>query len=226
MDRIADVFPVTFHCRGDRPGFQRDTGRVETCSRTCPVRCRAAEQRTGQCRGRRRVADPHLADDQGVKIAADRVEARRERGRAFGLGHRRGDREIRGRRIEIERRYPEFRTLHRGKLIDGGTARCEIRDHLDRDFRRESGHALGGNAVIAGKNQNLHVVERGGMTALPGGAPRRELFEPAERPCRLGEVAFARRGCILSISVGRRQIFELFCDIGVVQNLLLYSHQR
>ena len=217
---MADNFPVQVHRCRDRPGFQRDACRVEAGSRACPVRRRTAEERACKCCRRGRVADAHLADDQCVEIVTDRIKPCRERVGAFGLGHRRGHREIRCRHIEIKRRNLELCALNGGELIDGGAAGRKIRHHLNRHFRRKSRHPLGGYAVVAGEDQYLDLVERGGVTALPGRTPGGQRFQPAKRSCRFGQVAFAQSCSIFSFSVGRRQIFKVFCDIVVIQDHL------
>ena len=77
------------------------------------------------------------------------------------------------------------------ELIDGGAAGREIRHHLRGDLGRIGRDALRGDAVIAGKHQDLDIAEPRRVAPLPQRQPRHDLFEAAEALRRLGELGFA-----------------------------------
>ena len=101
--------------------------------------------------------------------------------------------EIRRGAIEVERDHAELGARKLRELIDGGAAGREIGDHLRGDLGRIGGDALRGDAVIAGKHQDLDIAEPRRVPPLPKREPLHGLFEPAEAPRRLGELGFARR---------------------------------
>ena len=77
------------------------------------------------------------------------------------------------------------------ELVDGGAAGGEIRHHLRGDLGRIGGNAARGDAVIAGEDQDLDLVEPRRRVALPVREPGDELLEPAEAARRLGQRVLA-----------------------------------
>ena len=65
-----------------------------------------------------------------------------------------------------------------------GAARDEVRDHLRRHFLRIGGDALGGDTVVAGRDDDdgLEALRHEAADARDPGA---EVFEPAEAAARL-----------------------------------------
>jgi len=171
-----------------------------------PPRATAIKER-GRDRGcGRRVADSHLAQTQKVGLRAHRVIPGRNGGKKRALVHRRRLREIRRRLVERERNDSQLSVRRVRQLIDGGTPGGEIRNHLDRDFGRIRRDALCAHAVIAGKDQNLDIIEARRISSLPMGEPGAKVFQAAEAPRRLGELRFASRNRGCSREVAGRQV--------------------
>ncbi|MBT7614679.1 MAG: hypothetical protein HN577_15885, partial [Rhodospirillaceae bacterium] len=116
-----------------------------------PVTPRATEQRGRKGCRHGRVADSHLADTGEISLL-HRLKTNREGSAGFGFRHRGPGTEIPGRAIKLKRNHGEFGTQERRKLIDRGTAVFEVRDHLEGHLGGKGRDALGGDAMIAGKD--------------------------------------------------------------------------
>ncbi len=188
---------------------------VDASAATGKARTAAAEQRRRERCGRSRVADAHLAEPDeigvlrhGVVARADRIEERR-------LVHGRGLREVGGRTVERERHDAKLSARRACKLVDGGAATSEVRDHLRGDLGREGGDALRRHAMISGKDKDLDAREAWRALTLPEPEPFDELLQPAEAPRRLGQDGFAARHArgglriaLGQVETGRMQLCE------------------
>ena len=171
-------------------------------------------------RGRRRgVADSHLAENDEIGLgsgsARDRALAAVEGESEIGgtergllaevatatarlVGDDAGHRCVRKRAgIDDFERRAEFARQHRNRGASGG----EIRHHRDRHLLRIGGDTLGGNAVIAGKDDDRHAFSARPIGVLQARELDRKRLEPAERTRRLGELVLA---CSRRIAMGGR----------------------
>ena len=129
----------------------------------------------------------------------------RDRGEEFGLRHRRRDREIGGRPLDLQRHDLESGAGRARELVDGGAAGREIGHHLRRHFRGKGRNAARGDAVRAGKDDDFDLVQPRHCAALPAGQPGGELLEPAEAALRLGQRVLAGKcGGSLPVAAGRQ----------------------
>ena len=168
--------------------------------------CATAEQRTGD-RGRGcRIADTHFAKNDQIGVVRNLGIASVHRTDEFGLAHGRRRREIGRGPVQFQRRHAELGAARPGELVNGGPTRLEICHHLRRHLGRIGGNTLSGDAVVAGKNKNLTLVEGRRVTPLPGCKPGHEFLEPAERARRLGQLRLARRRRLGGRRIGPRQL--------------------
>ena len=189
--RVGEGGGVALQAGFDGDDLALQAGIVDAGAAPGPFFRAAAEQR-GRNRGRRRgVADAHFAEADQVEVLRHRVVAGRDGGEEGRLVHRRRLREIAGRMVEVERDDVELGAGDAGELVDGGAAAGEIRHHLHGDFGREGRHALRGDAVVAGEDEDLHPVELRHVAALPARQPGGDRLQPAEAALRLGQRVLA-----------------------------------
>ena len=91
------------------------------------------------------------------------------------------------------------------QLVDGSASGREIGDHLRRHFGREGRDAARGDAVRAGEDDDLDLVQARQGAALPAGEPGGDRLEPAEAALRLGQRVLAgKRGGGRLVAAGRQ----------------------
>ncbi len=81
--------------------------------------------------------------------------------------------------LEVERDHAELGTRKLRELVDGGSARRKVCHHLRGDLGRIGRDALRGDAMIAGKYQDLDIAKPRRAASLPQREPRHRLFEAA-----------------------------------------------
>ena len=212
------------HRRGDRFALGGERRADDAGAGSGPRRRLAAEQTHAQ-RGRDgRVADPHLADRQRVDPRLDRHHAVGNGAGAFLFAHRRRLDDVGGRRFEVHLVDPQVGIDHPAQLVHRGAAGDEVLHHLRRDRGRIGRDAARRDAVIGGENDGAGMVEARRVPTLPGREPGRQLFEPAERAGRLGQLAFAGRRGGAGIEIGSRQMGQQGADLIQLRHCL--GHRR
>jgi hypothetical protein len=111
--------------------------------------------------------------------------------RALRLRHGRALGEVAGRLVERQLVDPEIGAGELAELVDRRAAVDEVLHHLPGHGRGIGGDATRGDPVIAGEDGRVGPFELGRVAALPSGEPGRQLFQPAERAGRLGQLRLA-----------------------------------
>ncbi len=179
-----------------------------------PIRGRAAIERHRDGGGAGGVADAHFAHHQQIGRRINRVPAGGKGRNGFGLAHRRGFGEIGGGAIQFKCMHIQPGAKGARKLVDRRPAMLEIGHHLGGDFGRKGGYPLGGNAVIARKNNDLRVLEGWAPIAAPARIPDRQILEPAQRAAWLGQLSVARLGAGARGGIGAGQRRQKGAEIG------------
>ena len=73
-----------------------------------------------------------------------------------------------------------------------GTAVCEVRNHLRRDFLGKGAHALLADAVVAGHHEDCALPQPGPRVTGHAGYAHRELLEDAEASLGFRETVLPR----------------------------------
>ena len=170
-----------------------------------PILRGATIQRMGNGGGGGGVADPHFTGDQKVGLGIHGVPACQQGRQHLGVIHGGRFGEIPGRAVQVDRMHVHLRAEGLGQLVDRRTSVFEIGHHLHRDLGREGRNALGGNAVVAGKDHHLRVLQRRAAIAAPAGIPLRQVLKTAQSRGRLGQLAVAVGRSGGGIGIGPRQ---------------------
>jgi hypothetical protein len=139
-----------------------------------------AEKCRAQSRRRRDVPDAHFPDRQKIAVGRHRpisdIDCREE----LIYVHRWCHGEVARRSIEINRNDPQLRLSQLGDLVDGRAAGSEVHNHLFGDRLWICGHAVRGDAMIAGEDGDRHPFEVRHFTSLPARHPYHQLFKATE----------------------------------------------
>ena len=172
----------------DRVGLALQTLIVDAGAAPDPVGTAAAVEGCVDRSGNRGVADAHLSDSEAVGFAGDRLHAVGDGGSTHLVVHRDGAGDVAGRQFQRQLEDAQVQFVLSANLADRGAAFGEVGYHLRRHFARKGGDALVGDAVIAGKDRDHRVVKGRLGLALPARQPLDQLFHPAERARRLGQL--------------------------------------
>ncbi|AKU10421.1 hypothetical protein AzCIB_0516 [Azoarcus sp. CIB] len=187
-----------------------------------------------QQRGRRGVADAHLAEaDHVAAVRGQRVRELASAGeRRVGLlgAHRRFFQIVRGARPELRidepRALAEF-VIHaavddgepQAQLTAEDVDRCaageEILDHLPGDVLWEGGNARACRAVVAGEDHHVGLAELGAERLLDQAELQRQRLQAAEGALRLGLVVDAVLEVGRERAVGRADLECHDCSMHV-----------
>jgi hypothetical protein len=107
----------------------------------------------------------------------------------------------------------ENRARHRGDLVDGRAAACEIRHHLCGDRLRIGRDAARRHAMIAGKDRDGDALEFWNFAALPARQPYGKLFKAAKTFRRFCQCLLAESGGVGRGGVAIGQIATEGADI-------------
>lgn len=211
---ITDRCTVGFHRAVDDTCLQRNAFGIRTSARPGPVRPVTAKDRTGQrgCDGR--IADPHFAENEKLRLRIDGFCPLAQGIECFRLVHGGSLADIACRPIELQGDYPQVATIGQAELVDRRAAILEIANHLRGNFLRERIDPLCADAVIAGKDQRLGTIEDRLFARLPAGQEHRQIFQHPERARRLGKFQLTLPRGFHGRSVGATKIGEAEFQFG------------
>lgn len=187
FQRVVQVIAVEGNGRLHSLDLAREEFPLRAGARANPFLRRAAIEGKIDRGGNRGVADTHFADAQQIRTTGNGFHAKRHGGRAVPLRKRRFAGDITGRIIEREVKHLQPEIIGDADLVDRGTARGEIRNHLLGDVGRIGRDALTGHTMVSGKDCHQRAGDGRG-TAGPGRQPEGDLFQTAKGARRLGKL--------------------------------------
>jgi hypothetical protein len=190
----------------DSLAFTRQAVFIDAGTTAGPARTAAAEQGRGDGGRSRGIADTHFTEAEKIACRRDRVVTFTHGRKKFLLRESRHLREIARGPIQRERHDAQVCARGLRQLIDGRAADGEVCHHLRRYLGRIGRDAVPGDAVIAGKDKNFHLLQPRRYAALPMREPADEFFKTAQAARRLGQRRFAPRHCGTRRRMPARQI--------------------